>query len=560
MEITVTFWSQAALFPLLTLMTLVPLAAMLAVLIVDSPKFNISFGFAGAILTGLLGCYLLYVFDPNNAGIQVAEHLVFAGMSYSVGVDGANLLFILLTTILTFITLIYVQGSRFANDSAVIAALLGYETILIGAFVALNALQFWLWSALEMFPVAFLTLHVGTGSYRKQALKVLLQFWSGGILLSFAGFMLLGFGLGNPEQPVNFDWLSLAQNNAPFANETLIFILLIFGFAVRMPLFPFHAWLPLLAEQGSVAGAGVFVVGIKLGIYAVVRFIMPLLPGVADEWSSLVVAIGLIGIFYGALLALMQINLRRLLAFAVVSHTGTLIVGIFSFELAGVAGSLLLSLAYGLAAAALLMCAGFIYKHTGTAFMPRLGNLWSSHTALAMLFLTAILSNLAMPGTPGFDASHLLIEGVVEKNGWVIATILGLGNILTAAYLLWAYQRLFLVASKRAPAVQHRGTAARHEFMIALIICSLLIGTGFYSSPWLKIVNSANGTIGKYYNMHHNIYDATEHEDAPNLPLEELEQLAPLTAPKLAPEENLNEPPTEEQQAPITIDEESGGT
>lgn len=540
MDIAVMFWSESALFPLLTLMTVVPLAAMLAVLLVNSVRLVTFFGYLGAILTGLLGGYLLSIYAADYAGIQLAEHLLFAGMTYSVGVDGANLLFILLTTVLTLLALIYVQGSRFAGDSAVIAALLGYETILIGAFSALNAMQFWMWSALEAFPVGFLTLYAGTGSYRKHALKILLQFWGGGLLLSFAGFMLLGFGLEDPEQPISFDWITLAQNNAPFMNETLIFILLIFGFAVRMPLFPFHAWLPLLAEQGAVAGVGVFVVGLKLGIYAVVRFILPLLPGVADEWSSLVVTMGLIGIFYGALLALMQINIRRLLAFAVISHTGMLIIGVFSFELAGVEGGLLLSLAYGLAAAGLLLSVGFVYEHTNTAMMPRLGNLWDSHAFLAILFLISALSTMAMPGTPGFDAAHMLIEGVVQKNGWIIATVIGLGNVLAAAFLLWAFQRVYLVDAQRTLTVEHLPVSSVHERVITVLICALLLVTGFYSAPWLDLVDTANGTIGKYYNLHNSIYEELERENA---------ELPPVDAPESGPEADPEVLPENEEEA-----------
>lgn len=559
MEISVMYWSESALFPLLTLMTMVPLAATFAVLLVNSKRLITGLGYLGALITGLLALYLLSVFDQDNSGIQLAERLAVAGMSYNVGVDGANLLFILMTTVLTLLALIYVQGSRFAGDGSVIAALLGYEAILIGAFAALNALQFWLWSVMEVIPVAFLTVYAGTGSQRKHALKILLQFWGGGLLLTFVGIMLLGFGLEDSEQPVNFDWLALAQNNAPFANETLIFILLIFGFAVRMPLFPFHAWLPLLAEQGAVAGVGVFVVGLKLGIYAVIRFILPLIPGVADEWSSLVVTMGLIGIFYGALLALMQINIRRLLAFAVISHTGMLIIGVFSFELDGVEGSLLLSLAYGLAAAGMLLSIGFIYEHTNTAYMPRLGHVWDTRTALGILFLISALSTMAMPGTPGFDAAHMLISGVVGKNGWIIATVIGLGNVLAAAFLLWAFQRVFLADIKRAVTVNHLVKSPVYERIIALLICGLLLTTGFYSSPWLSLVNTANGTIGKYYNLHNSIYEEYEQNNAP-VPAEEQEFVPEELAPEEPPLPQELSPKASKSRLPVVIDEERGGT
>ncbi len=224
--------------------------------------------------------------------------------------------------------------------------------------------------------MAYFSLVTGTGNRRQHAVKVLAQFWVGGLLLTFTGFLLLGFGLENADEPLSFDWLALAQNEAPFMNETLIFILLMYGFAIRIPLFPFHAWLPLLAEQGGVVTSVVFIVGLKLGVYAIIRFVLPLLPGVAEEWSGLMVGLGLVGLFYGASLAFMQNNLRRLLAFSAISQAGALILGIFSLEVSGVEGSLLLSLASGLAGAGLLFSVGFMLEHTQTAFMLRLGGLF----------------------------------------------------------------------------------------------------------------------------------------------------------------------------------------
>jgi len=165
-----------------------------------------------------------------------------------------------------------------------------------------------------------------------------------------------------------------------------------------MPLFPFHGWLPLLAEHGTVASAAIFIVGLKLGVYALIRFIMPMVPGVAEQWETFVLTLGLISIFYGALLALMQINIRRLLAFAVISHTGMLVIGVFTFNATGLEGSLLLSSVYGLATAGMLFCSGLIYERTRTAFIPRLGGLFDSNTAIAVLFLICALSTMVMPG------------------------------------------------------------------------------------------------------------------------------------------------------------------
>jgi len=503
MDITIIPWSASAPFPLLTALTLVPLAAVIAILFSRSSTVALRFGFAGAILTLLLSLYLLSVFSSNGPAIHLVEQVHFAGLSYCVGVDGTSILFIPLTAVLTLLALIYTLITRKVTDRLFIACLLGYETILIGAFTALNVMQFWLWSVLELIPVILLTVHAGTGQNRRRAIILLLQYWGSALLMTLAGFLLLAFGLIDSEHALTFDWLTLQQNNAYLHDEVLIFILLFFGFAIRMPLFPFHGWLPVLAEQGTVASTAIFLVGLKLGIYAIIRFILPMVPGVAEHWSEFVLTLGVISIFYGALLALMQINIRRLLAFAVVSHAGMLVIGAFCFNAHGLEGSILLSLTFGLANAGMLFSIGLIYERTRTAFIPRLGGLFDTNATIAILFLISALSTMAMPGTPGFDAAHLLIEGIIQEDGWLLAIAILIGNVLSAAFLLWAFQRIFMANSKRA---QQPYSSTHHpvkkERIITVVICLLLIGTGFYTTPLLNVIDQEAVAMSQHYPIH----------------------------------------------------------
>lgn len=502
-DINITLWPELAAFPLLSMLMLVPLTATIAISYVKSPVIALRAGFIGTLLSVMLSLYLLYVFDTGNPGIHLVERLNFAGLSYSVGVDGANILFIPLTAVLTFLTLVYTLITRHVADRLFIGCLLGYETILIGAFTALNLMQFWFWCMLELVPVFLLTTHAGTGKNRRWIVLPLLQYWGGGLLLTLCGFMLLAFGLIDSEHPLTFDWFTLKQNNAYLHDEVLIFILLFFGFAIRMALFPFHGWLPLLAEHGTVASASIFLVGLKLGIYSVIRFILPLVPGVAEQWAEFVLTLSLISIFYGAVQALMQINIRRLLAFAVISHTGMLVIGVFSFNEYGLEGSLLLCIVYGLATAGMLFSVGLIYERTRTAYLPRLGGLFDTNSTLALLFLVSALSTMVMPGTPGFDAAHILIEGIIEEDGWLIAIAILLGNVLAAAFLLRAFQQIFIATPKRA----HQPYSSTHhpviiERLIAIVVCSLLIGSGFYTTPWLNFIDQDMTAIRQHYPIH----------------------------------------------------------
>jgi NADH-quinone oxidoreductase subunit M len=511
MDINVTFWSESAAFPVLSALTFVPLAAMAAAALSRSTTVALRFGFAGTALNLLLSIYLLTLYDAGRAGVQLAEQAHLFGLSYSVGIDGMNVLFIPMTTVLTLLTLIYCIINRHVIDRQFIAYLLGYEAVLIGAFSALNAMQFWLWSLLELLPVSLLTMHAGTGHKRSWVVASLLQYWGCGLLMTLAGFLLLGFGLIDSEHPLTFDWLTIKQNNAYLHDEILIFILLFYGFAIRMPLFPFHGWLPALAEQGTVASVAIFLVGLKLGIYAVIRFILPIIPGVAEEWSDFVVTLGLISIFYGALLALMQINIRRLLAFAVISHTGMLVIGMFCFNEQGLEGTILLSLAYGLATAGMLFSVGLIYERTRTAFIPRLGGLFDTNATIALLFLIAALSTMVMPGTPGFDAAHLLIEGTIQERGWLVAVAILSGNVLAAAFLLWTFQRMFMTSTKRSVqpyrSIHH---PVMKERVITITICALLIGTGFDTTPILNLIDDEVAVISQAYPMHNEQHRTVE--------------------------------------------------
>lgn len=489
----VTAWSESAAFPLLTMLTLIPLATMAAILLSRSSSVALRIGFAGALSTVLLSFYLLSVFDADRPGIQLAEEIHKLGFTYSVGVDGANILFIPLTAIFSLLVLVYTSITRHATDRIKIACLLGYEGILIGAFSAMNLMQFWLWCALELIPVVLLTIRAGTGQNRHWVVALLLQHWLGGLLMTLAGFILLAVGVMNavPGAELTFDWLKLKDvSNAQLQYESLIFFLLFFGFAIRMPIFPFHGWLPALAEQGTVASVAIFLVGLKLGVYAAIRFILPLIPEAAEQWSGFVLTLGLISIIYGVLLALMQINIRRLLAFAVVSHTGMLVIGIFALNEYGMEGTILLAVSYGLATAGMFFSVGLIYEWTRTAIIPRLGGLFDTNITIAFLFAISALTTMVMPGTPGFDGAHLLIEGTATRYGWLVVTAILLGNLLAAGLLLRAFQQIFVAAPKRF-LQPHSSThkPAKKEQVIAVIICSLLIGTGFYTSPWVHVID-----------------------------------------------------------------------
>jgi NADH-quinone oxidoreductase subunit M len=501
MVTSITLWSESVGFPLLTTMTLIPLLALGVVSYSRSSALTMRVSTIAAALNVILSLYLLLKFD-DNTDIQFAEQFSLFGLSYSVGIDGLNILFIPLIACAGLLVLIYLSATSTAGNNRLIATVLAYEAILIAAFCALNVLQFWFLSALELLPIVLAARQAGLDQKKRHLVVRLMQYFGASLLMTLCGFLLLAFGLIDSEHELTFDVLTLKNNNTYLHDETLIFILLFYGFAIRMPLFPFHGWLPLLAEQSKLTSMAVFVIGLKLGVYAMVRFIFPLVPGVAEQWANYVIVLCLISIFYGALLAFMQNNAYRLLAFATISHSGMLVFGLFSFNEHGLEGALLLSLVYGLASIGMLFSISLIHEQTHTAIIPRLGDLFDSHTTLALLFMITALSTMIMPGSLGFDAGHLLLEGVIEEHEWAVAVTILTGHVLAAGFLLWAFQRMFLATSKRHFHYTSNDKTIVQERIIAFVICALHIGTGLNSMPLLNLIEEDVTELVSQYPIH----------------------------------------------------------
>jgi NADH-quinone oxidoreductase subunit M len=286
--------------------------------------------------------------------------------------------------------------------------------------------------------------------------------------------------------------------------QSVLFFLLFYGLAIRIPLFPLHGWLPLLAEHGSVSAAPIFLLGLKTGIYGLLRFVLPVLPDAVIHWAPFVVAFAVAGIFYAALLAMLQNNLRRLFAFAVVSHTSIVIIGLFSLNHLAFQGSVMLAINFGLAIAGLMLMAGLIYRRTKTLLLSHIGGLFDHIPLIGVAFFLAGLSIVGMPGTPGFDAAHLVMEAAMERYGALMTIAAALGNVVAAGFLLWAFQRAFL-----APATneKYRGRAIERanatEKMIALLTIFILLLAGFFTEPWLEVLEHSFDRLTLLYGGAH---------------------------------------------------------
>ncbi|MCB1776569.1 MAG: NADH-quinone oxidoreductase subunit M, partial [Candidatus Competibacteraceae bacterium] len=481
-------------FPLLSLLLAVPLAGMLAMLRIHQAQTAFALGLAIAVVEWILTIQLLSHFQPEISDIQFVEYYeILPWLGLHLGIDGISVLFLPLTALLTLFVLLYAQSHRQRQErpGLFVANVLALETVLIGMFTALNLLQFWFFALAEVLLATFLIARYGTSPARNQAARYFLRFMLGGLAALLTGSLLLGWNhAAVTHEGWSFAWPALLETPVAAGQQSLIFILLFAGLAVRLALFPFHAWLPIVARHGTVAIGIAFLVGVKVGIYALLRWVFPLLPEAAWQWDAGVIALGLTGMLYGALLAFRQNDLRQLLVFAVISQSGVLVAGLFSLNPAGLRGSLLLALNLGLAAAGLFIVAGLLYRRLGTTRFHRLGGLFETAPLLGLTFLVVVLGSIAMPGTPGFEAAHLTLEGLLETQGWGIATLAAAGNVLAAGYLLWAYQRIFLARYSRGAApfladLRHR------ELLMAGLLCAVMIGVGLYADPWIKRISGA---------------------------------------------------------------------
>ncbi|MGD8914544.1 MAG: NADH-quinone oxidoreductase subunit M [Candidatus Thiodiazotropha sp.] len=504
MTIDTLNWSAQIAYPILTLLQLLPLASVLLLWVMRHRPWLVPAGMIAALLELLLSIDLWRHYDTELAGFQFVEQIqLLPQLTYHAGVDGISVIFILLTALLTLLITLYGVVRDLKPFNRLYMVIFAVQACLMGLFVTLNLLWFVLLSALQIGLVGYLLWRWGSSPDKELALKRFYQFMSVSILLLIAGTLLMGWNHADSHDGVwRFDLLHLAQTPVSETFRSVAFFLLFYGLAIRTPLFPLHGWLPMIAEHGNVAVAPTFLLGLKIGIYGLLRFVLPLLPSAVIEWHNYVAVFALIGIFYAAFLAMMQNNLRRLLAYAVISHTGILILGIFSLEHGAFMGSVILSATFGLALAALVFTTGLLFRRTHTTLLHNLGGLFDSLPFLGITFLIGGLAIIGMPGTPGFDAAHLILESAIHKFGALVTIASALGNVVAAGFLLWAFQRAFLAPRPSGRQPFQVIPITRPETFVVSALIIVLLSAGFYIEPWLTLIDKPLAALSAIYTAH----------------------------------------------------------
>lgn len=474
-------------FPILSILIFLPVAWAILVNFIEDDRLARRVAVAGASLELLLAAIMTFNFNPGVSDIQFGERIDWmpgTGVGYHVGVDGISVLFVPLTAFLTLMVMLSSWSSVRFRPKPYLIALFALEATTIGIFTALDLVLFFVFWELILVPSYFLIRLWGIGPQRDYAaLKYVMYMLAGSVPL-LAGIVLLGLNAYDVQETYSFDFPTLLTMAVPPERQTLIFFLLVLGFAVKGPVFPFHTWLSTALMEGPV-GLSVMLVGLKLGIYGLLRFAIPLVPEAAQEWAWLMTVLGLIAILYGALIALVQPNLRRLLAFASVGHVGLALLGLFVLNVQGLQGALLLMINLGIATTGLLFLTGFLHARTGTSELAAFGGVARQIPRLATFYFIIGLAFIGVPGTSGFPGEFLILLGAFRAH-WAVAAIAVLGIILSAAFFLSSYERVFFGPVTRGT-VRGLQDLRPREAIIAVAMGVLVLWIGLFPNPLLTM-------------------------------------------------------------------------
>ena len=397
--------------------------------------------------TFLISLFLLTGFDPADTGFQfVEEYDWILGLQYKMGVDGISVLFVLLTTFLMPVTIAACWDVEVRVKEYMIAFLV-LETLMLGVFCALDLVLFYLFFEAGLIPM-FLIIGIWGGKERIYAsFKFFLYTFLGSVLMLVAMIaMYLDAGTTDIVQLLQHNFASETLNIAGFqvmgGLQTLLFIAFFASFAVKMPMWPVHTWLPDAHVQAPTAGSVVLAaILLKMGGYGFLRFSLPMFPVASDMLSPLVLWMSAIAIVYTSLVALAQNDMKKLIAYSSVAHMGYVTMGIFAANQQGVEGAIFQMLSHGFISGALFLCVGVIYDRMHTREIDAYGGLVNRMPAYALVFMFFTMANVGLPGTSGFIGEFLTLAGIFQVNTWVAAVATS-GVILSAAYALWLYRRV----------------------------------------------------------------------------------------------------------------------
>ncbi|MBB2970520.1 NADH-quinone oxidoreductase subunit M [Mesorhizobium sp. RMAD-H1] len=486
-------------WPILSTVTFLPLVGAFLILLIkddsDAARRNIrNVALLTTIFVFILSLIVWATFDNANAGFQMVEKYEWlgSGISYHMGVDGISMLFVVLSAFLMpFCILASWQSVDFRVKEYMVAFLI-LETLIIGVFCALDIVLFYVFFEAGLIPM-FIIIGVWGGKRRVYAsFKFFLYTLLGSVLMLIA-IMAMYWQAGTT------DVTELLKYNFPASMQTWLWLAFFASFAVKMPMWPVHTWLPDAHVEAPTAGS-VILAGIllKLGGYGFLRFSLPMFPLASAELAPFVFTLSVIAIIYTSLVALVQEDIKKLIAYSSVAHMGYVTMGIFAANEQGIQGALFQMLSHGIVSGALFLCVGVVYDRMHTREIAAYGGLVNNMPKYAVAFMIFTMANVGLPGTSGFIGEFLTLFGVFQVNSWV-AFFAASGVILSAAYALWLYRRVIFGALDKESLKSLLDLSPREKVILYPLV-ALTIFFGVYPAPVFNATATAVSALVNQYN------------------------------------------------------------
>ncbi len=433
------------------------------------------------LITFAVSLILVWRFDPGSADFQFLEKRPWLGgaINYSMGVDGISLPFVILTTALMPISILASWTSIQSRVQAYMIAFLVLETLMVGSFCALDLVLFYVFFEGSLIPM-FLIIGVWGGPRRVYAsFKFFLYTLAGSVLMLLA-IMAMYWQAGTTDIP------TLLHHAFPHVLQTAAWFAFLASFAVKMPMWPVHTWLPDAHVEAPTAGSVILAaIMLKMGGYGLLRFSLPMFPQASVDLAPLIYALSVVAIIYTSLVALVQEDVKKLIAYSSVAHMGFVTMGLFAMTAQGVAGGIFQMISHGIVSAALFLCVGVIYDRMHTREIAAYGGLVYRMPIYAFAFMIFTLANIGLPGTSGFIGEFLTLLGTFRVNNWV-ATLATVGTILSAAYALWLYRKV-IFGKLEKPSLFNIKDVGWREMVILAPLVILTIVFGIYPKPVLDM-------------------------------------------------------------------------
>jgi NADH-quinone oxidoreductase subunit M len=486
---------NAAGFPLLSLVTFLPLLGVVILATLRGEEAAVAqnarwTALWSSLLTAAMSVLIWTRFDPSVSGYQFQESVAWLpdyGVGYRMGVDGISALFVLLATLLTPLCVLASWDSIRVRVREYMMAFLILETMMVGMFCATDFLLFYMFFEGVLIPM-YIIIGVWGGPRRVYAsMKFFLYTFAGSVL------MLLAL-LAMWHQAGTTDISVLLHTNFPPAMQTWLFLALLASFAVKVPMWPVHTWLPDAHVEAPTAGSVILAgVLLKMGAYGFLRFSVPMLPEAAALFQPVMFTLGVVAVIYTSLVALAQADMKKLIAYSSVAHMGVVVIGIFTFNQQGIDGALFQMLSHGVVSAALFLCVGVIYDRMHTREIARYGGLADRMPAYALVFMLFTMASIGLPGTAGFVGEFLVLVGAFRVNFW-LALLGSAGMVLGAAYMLYLYRRVVFGKITRDDLKAILDLSPREMAVFAPLVV-LTLWMGIYPSSFTGVFDASTGAL-----------------------------------------------------------------